>query len=66
MDGERENRNLAPADKRKSYRIADVHAMLNHHDSANPPSIVYDSALAQKERGVRFRPVRETLADCAG
>lgn len=49
----------------ESYRISDIHAMLNHRAPAHPGSIVYDSALAQRELGVRFRPVSETLASCA-
>lgn len=49
----------------ESYRVSDVHAMLNHRAPAHPGSIVYDSALAQRELGVRFRPVSETLASCA-
>lgn len=45
----------------ESYRVSDVHAMLNGRPPANAPRIVYDSALARQELGVRFRPARETL-----
>jgi len=46
----------------ESYRVSDVHAILNGKDPANSPRVVYDGALAQQELGVRFRPARDTLA----
>ncbi len=45
----------------ESYRVSDVHAILNGNAPVNAPRIVYDSALAQEELGMRFRPARETL-----
>lgn len=45
----------------ESYRVSDMREMLNGRPAAHGPSIVYDSALAREELGVRFRPVRETL-----
>ncbi len=45
----------------ESYRVSDVHAILNGRQPAGAPRIVYDSTLARQELGVRFRPARETL-----
>ncbi|MBS1944751.1 MAG: NAD-dependent epimerase/dehydratase family protein [Bacteroidetes bacterium] len=45
----------------ESYPVSDIHALLNGREPAKTPSIVYDSALAQRELGIRFRPVRSTL-----
>ncbi len=45
----------------ESYRVSDMHAMLNGRPAGHGPSIVHDSALAQQELGMRFRPVQESL-----
>ncbi len=45
----------------ESYRVSDMREMLNGRPAVHGPTIVYDSALAQQELGVRFRPVRESL-----
>lgn len=50
----------------ESYRVSDMHELLNGRAAVNAPSIVYDSTLAQNELGVRFRPMSGTLASCAG
>jgi len=49
----------------ESYRVSDIHVMLNGSAPVNAPTIVYNSALAQKELGVRFRSARETLQSYA-
>lgn len=45
----------------ESYHVSDIHKLLNGKDPAKSPVVVYDSALAQKELGARFRPMRGTL-----
>lgn len=45
----------------ESYRTSDVHLILNGNDPVNAPRSVYNSALAQKELGIHFRPASETL-----
>jgi len=45
----------------ESYRVSDNHALLNQREPSNAPTIVYDSALSQRELDMRFRPARETL-----
>ncbi|MGB6034635.1 MAG: NAD-dependent epimerase/dehydratase family protein [Cryomorphaceae bacterium] len=50
----------------ESYRISDISLMLNQKDSIGKPEVVYSSALAQKELGVEFRPLRGTLNGYVG
>lgn len=45
----------------ESYRVSDMHKMLNSKEPVNAPHVVYDSALAQRDLGVTFRPGRKTL-----
>lgn len=45
----------------ESYRISDISLMLNQKDPKGKPEIVYSSALAQKDLGVAFRPLKGTL-----
>jgi hypothetical protein len=45
----------------ESVRIFDTSLMLNLEEPAGKPSIVYVNDLARHERGLEFRPVRETL-----
>lgn len=47
----------------ESYHVSDVHAMLNGKDPLNAPQVVYDSAKAQRELGVKFGPARRTLEE---
>lgn len=49
----------------ESYRVSDVHAILNGKEPANEARIVYDSAFAQKDLGLRARPARESLQSYA-
>lgn len=50
----------------ESYRVSDIHELLNGRAARHAPTVVYDSALAQRELGVRFRPMRETLTAYQG
>ncbi len=45
----------------ESYHVSDMHAILNGRDPAKSPRMVYNSALAQQELGISFRPARSTL-----
>ncbi|SRX54433.1 NAD-dependent epimerase/dehydratase family protein [Aequorivita sp. CIP111184] len=45
----------------QSYPVSDLSLMLNHESPKNNPFIVYKNGLAQKELGMQFRPVQETL-----
>jgi nucleoside-diphosphate-sugar epimerase len=45
----------------ESYRVSDVHRMLNGEDPVHAPRTVYNGALAQQELTLTFRPARETL-----
>ncbi|SHG20474.1 hypothetical protein SAMN05444483_10638 [Salegentibacter echinorum] len=45
----------------ESYKVSDVHAMLNHKKPKEEANIVYQNNLAQKDLGVQFRPVELTL-----
>lgn len=47
----------------ESYRVSDIHELLNGRAATNIPTVVYDSALAQKELDMRFRPMREALVN---
>lgn len=45
----------------ETYRVSDIHEMLNHRESKNKPQIVYKNNLAKTDLGAHFRPVKETL-----
>lgn len=45
----------------ETYRVSDVHAMLNGRPSRGGPMTVYKNDLARAELNMRFRPVEETL-----
>lgn len=45
----------------ESYRVSDIHAILNGKAPANEPRVVYDSALAATDLGLRPRAARESL-----
>lgn len=45
----------------ETYKVSDMHAMLNQRQPKNKPNIVYKNNLAMTDLGVRFRPVQETL-----
>lgn len=50
----------------ESYRISDISLMLNQKDPKGKPEIVYSSALAQKDLGTKFRPLKGTLYAYSG
>jgi dihydroflavonol-4-reductase len=45
----------------ESYPVSDLSLMLNHESPKNNPSIIYKNGMAQKELGMKFGPVQETL-----
>lgn len=45
----------------ETYKVGDIHEMLNHREPKEKPQIVYKNDLAKMELGVQFRPVKETL-----
>lgn len=45
----------------ESYRVSDVTLMLNNQPPVGKPEIVYSSALAAKDLGIAFKPVRIPL-----
>lgn len=45
----------------ETYKVSDIHQMLNHREPKNNPQIVYKNNLAKTDLGVQFRPVKETL-----
>jgi len=45
----------------ETYKVSDMHLMLNQKEPKEKASIVYKNDLAKKDLGVSFRPVKETL-----
>jgi hypothetical protein len=45
----------------ETYPVSDVSLMLNHQQPKNNAIIIYKNELAQKDLGMKFRPVQETL-----
>lgn len=45
----------------ETYRISDIHEMLNHREPKAKAQIIYKNDLAKNDLGVQFRPVKETL-----
>lgn len=45
----------------ETYRVWDIHEMLNHREPRQTAQIIYKNDLAKMELGVGFRPVKETL-----
>ncbi len=45
----------------ESYPVSDLSLMLNHKLPKNKGSIIYNNGLAQRELGIKFKPVQETL-----
>jgi len=45
----------------ETYKVSDVHAMLNHKKPKEKARIIYQNKLAEKDLGIHFRPVEETL-----
>ena len=45
----------------ETYKVWDIHQMLNHKEPKEKAQIVYKNDLAKTDLGIQFRPVRETL-----
>ena len=45
----------------ETYKISDIHLMLNHKEPKENPAVVYQNNLAKKDLNATFRPVKETL-----
>jgi dihydroflavonol-4-reductase len=45
----------------ETYKVSDVHLMLNQQEPKETARIVYKSDLAKNDLGIQFRPVKETL-----
>lgn len=45
----------------ETYKVSDVHLMLNHQQPQEKASIVYKNDLVKKELGMQFKSVKETL-----
>lgn len=45
----------------ETYKVSDVHLMLNHKEPEEQASIVYKNDLAKKDLGMQFKSVKETL-----
>lgn len=49
----------------ETYKVWDIHEMLNHKAPKEKAQIVYKNDLAKKDLGIQFRPVKETLSSYA-
>jgi dihydroflavonol-4-reductase len=49
----------------ESYKVSDLHELLNNRAASNEASIVYKNGLAVKELGVQFKPVKEMISNLA-
>lgn len=45
----------------ETYRVSDIHEMLNHREPKEEAQIIYKNDLAKRDLGAHFRPVKETL-----
>ncbi|MDT0646309.1 NAD-dependent epimerase/dehydratase family protein [Zunongwangia sp. F260] len=45
----------------ETYKVWDIHQMLNHKEPKEKAQVVYKNDLAKTDLGIQFRPVRETL-----
>lgn len=45
----------------ETYKVSDIHLMLNNQEPKEKASTVYKNDLAKKELGIQFRAVKETL-----
>lgn len=50
----------------ETYKVWDIHQMLNHKEPKEKAQIVYKNDLAKMDLGIQFRPVRETLKSYSG
>lgn len=45
----------------ETYKVGDIHEMLNHREPKEKAQIVYKNDLAKTDLDIQFRPVKETL-----
>ncbi len=45
----------------ETYKVWDIHEMLNHREPRQLPQIIYKNNLAELDLGIKFRPVKATL-----
>lgn len=45
----------------QTYKVSDIHEMLNHRDPVEKAQIIYKNDLAKKDLNIEFKPVEETL-----
>lgn len=45
----------------ETYKVSDIHEMLNHREPKEKAQVVYKNNLAKTDLGVQFRPIKETL-----
>lgn len=45
----------------ETYKVSDIHRMLNHKDPKGKPMVIYKNDLAKRDLKVTFRPAKETL-----
>lgn len=45
----------------ETYKVSDIHAMLNNKEPKEKAAIIYKNDLAKTDLGIGFRPVKETL-----
>ncbi len=45
----------------ETYKVSDIHLMLNKHEPLEKPIIIYKNDLVKADLGISFRPVKETL-----
>lgn len=45
----------------ETYKVSEIHDMLNHRKPGEKAEVIYQNALAQKELKMNFKPVKETL-----
>ena len=45
----------------ETYKVSDVHLMLNHQEPKEQSTAIYKNDLAKRDLGISFRPVKETL-----
>jgi len=45
----------------ETYKVSDIHLMLNNQEPKEKPTAIYKNDLAKKDLGIQFRAVKETL-----
>lgn len=49
----------------ETYKVSDIHLMLNNQEPKEKASTIYKNDLAKKDLGIKFRAVKETLKNYA-